>query len=168
MPVFFTHGKQQIYKFYELDQPIKVQVNYPYTGMYQFVPLLKSKEWPISKIFQLVQLHVTIVDGLRPLFIENLQDINNVIDDQGNSLMQGFYGMTVSSPQADVAEGITPTSPSSHSIHNTQKHTTKVILLQSNKFVDAVDQFSNIHNILQNNIKKQYHMNVFISEPHPD
>jgi hypothetical protein len=32
-------------------------------------------------------------------FATNLQDINHVIDEDGNSLMQGFYDMQVSAPQ---------------------------------------------------------------------
>ncbi len=52
-------------KFYELDQPAKAQAIYPYTGMYQFVPLLKSKEWPVDKIYKLARLHVNLIESLR-------------------------------------------------------------------------------------------------------
>jgi hypothetical protein len=33
-------------KFYELENPATATKSYPYTGSYQFVPLVKSKEWP--------------------------------------------------------------------------------------------------------------------------
>jgi hypothetical protein len=77
-------------KFYELDHPAKAQAIYPYTGMYHFVPLLKSKEWPMDKIYKLARLHVNLIKSLRPMYVNNLQDINHVIDEEGNSLMQGF------------------------------------------------------------------------------
>jgi hypothetical protein len=38
-------------------------------------------------------------------FATNLQDINHVIDEDGNSLMQGFYDMQVSAPQWYETEG---------------------------------------------------------------
>ncbi len=102
------------------------------------------------------------MEGLKPLFLGNIQDINHVIDDLGNSLMQGFYGMTVMSSTSQGAEGITPPVQLIHSIHNTRKPNTKVILVQTSKFNDAVDQFSNIHNILQTKINESYHENVFV------
>jgi hypothetical protein len=148
-------------KFYELDNPTKTQEVYPYTGMYQFVPLIKSKEWPISKIFQLAQLHVSIVENLRPLYLANLQDINHLIDTLGNSLMQGFYGMTMPQTPEQVTEG-KPGTQLIHSVHNTSKLNTKVVLVQTDKWDDTIDQFTNIDTILQNNIDTQFHDNVFL------
>jgi hypothetical protein len=147
--------------FYELDNRVKAKEDYPYTGMYQFVPLLKTKEWPLEKIYKLAQLHVNIVEGLRPIFIANLQDINHIIDDHENSLMQGFYGIQTSS-QNHTAEGQVPASQLIHSIHNTSKQNTKVFLTQSSKYEEALDQFSNIYNILRTNIGIKYHSNVFV------
>jgi hypothetical protein len=144
-----------------LDPPQQAGEVYPYTGKYQFVPMLKTTEWPLSKIYQLARLHVSIIEGLQPLFITNLQDVNNVIDVHGNSLMQGFYGMTVPSiTQAD--DSVTPASPLIHSIHNTSKNTTKAILIQKNRVDAAVDKFANISNILKTNIHPAFHENVFI------
>jgi hypothetical protein len=37
--------------FYKLKNPAKAIESYPYTGMYQLVPFLKSKEWPIEFFF---------------------------------------------------------------------------------------------------------------------
>jgi hypothetical protein len=134
--------------------------------MYQFVPLLKSKEWPISKIYKLAQLHVSIVEGLRPLFITKLQDINNVINAEGNSLMQGFYCMTVP-PDLQSESGITPPSQLIHSIHNTNRNTIKAVLVHYTKFDSAVDQLSNIANILKSHIHREFHNNVFVPDTEP-
>jgi hypothetical protein len=145
-----------------LDHPAKAQETYPYTGMYQFVPLLKSKEWPVDKIYKLARLHVNLIESLRPMYVNNLQDINHVIDEDGNSLMQGFYGMQVSNPQRHKTGGLVPASQLIQSVHNTSRNNKKVFLTQASKFEEAVDQFSNLHNILKNNIKHQFHANVFI------
>jgi hypothetical protein len=134
--------------------------------MYQFIPLLKSKEWPISKIYKLAQLHVSIVEGLRQLSITNLQDINNVINAEGNSLMQGFYGMTVP-PDLQLESGITPPSQLIHSIHNTNRNTTKTVLVHYTKLDSAVDQLSNIANILKTHVHSEFHNNVFIPDKEP-
>jgi hypothetical protein len=108
-------------KFYALDHPTIAREVFPCTGKYQFVPLLQSKEWTIQKIYQLAKLHVNIIEWLKPLYIANLQDINNEIDEMGTSLMHGFYGMTVSSSEQKVFNGITPANQLIHSIHNTGK-----------------------------------------------
>jgi hypothetical protein len=38
-------------RFYDLKDPRTAIVDYPYTGLYQFVPMVKSSEWPIAKIY---------------------------------------------------------------------------------------------------------------------
>jgi archaellum component FlaC len=149
-------------KFYALDHPNTAREVFPYTGMYQFVPLLQSKEWTIQKIYQLAKLHVSIIDRLKPIYIANLQDINNVIDAQGTSLMHGFYGMTVSSPELKVSDGITPATQLIHSIHNTGKINTKVVLIQTEKFEAAMDQLTNLHNIIKTNIDPTYLGHVLV------
>jgi hypothetical protein len=65
---------------YELGNPLTATKQYPYTGGYQFVPMLKSKEWPISKIYHLAKIHAAIINDLRPLYLENLQDIHHLIN----------------------------------------------------------------------------------------
>jgi hypothetical protein len=40
-------------KFYSLGNPMQVQQQFPYTGKYQFVPFLKTKEWTVQKILNL-------------------------------------------------------------------------------------------------------------------
>jgi hypothetical protein len=89
-----------------MEQPSKAVQTYPYTGIYQFVPLVKSTEWPIQKIYDLAQLHVGIIDNLKSIYTKNLQEIRNEIDAAGNSLLQGFYGMlsTISEPNSDLSQ----------------------------------------------------------------
>jgi len=36
-------------RFHKLKHPSVAMIDYPYTGNYQFVPLLQSKEWSIKK-----------------------------------------------------------------------------------------------------------------------
>jgi hypothetical protein len=85
-------------KFYALGNPAKAAEDYPYTGKYQFVPFLKTKEWTIAKILRLAKLHVKIVQDLRVIFLINLQNIHNQINHDGITLMQGFYGMQFKYP----------------------------------------------------------------------
>jgi hypothetical protein len=47
--------------FFSQPKPEVAKVKYPYTGLYQFVPMLQSKEWPTVKIFQLAKVHVKIL-----------------------------------------------------------------------------------------------------------
>lgn len=81
-------------EFYKLPNPVSAQLQYPYTGKYTFVPLLQSKEWTVSKILRLAQYHVSIIQDLKTVFISNLQNIHNKINVRGETLLQGFYGMT--------------------------------------------------------------------------
>ncbi len=155
------HAQSLREKFYQLDPPHQAEASYPYTGKYQFVPLLKSKEWSLEKIYTLAKFHVSIIDGLQPLYISNLQDINNIIDEHGNSLMQGFYGMTIPSSTQQVREGSTA-SPLIYSVHNTSRLNMKAVLIKRDNIEEAIDQFTNIANILKTNIKQKFHPNVFI------
>jgi hypothetical protein len=79
--------------------------------------------------------------------------------------MQGFYGMMAPQTPDHVTEG-KPGAQLIHSIYNTSKTNTKVILVQTDKWEEAIDQLTNIDNILKNNIAPQFHDNVFIPE-HP-
>ncbi len=86
-----------------------------------------------------------IVQELRPIFLANLQNIHNGIND-GITLMQGFYGMVHTFPAAK--EGQTESVPLLHSVHNTAKPTTKVLLVHINHYEEALKQLSAIHSIL--------------------
>jgi hypothetical protein len=103
-------------RFYQLKHPKEAHKDHPYTGSYQFVPMLKSKQWPVEKIYQLAQLHVSIMDHLRPLYIQNIQDINNVIVPNGDSLLQVFLRLPVTCREQSL-------DPANllHSIHNTRQ-----------------------------------------------
>jgi len=102
-------------RFYEF-QPSKIVKNYPYTGLYPFVPMIKSKEWSIQKIHQLAQLHVSILNDLKAIYVSNILDIHHLINDKGESLLQYFLTQKTSiqhNNDANLPE------PLFHSIHNT-------------------------------------------------
>jgi hypothetical protein len=43
--------------FFAQPKPELAKAKFPYTGPYQFVPTLQSKEWPVIKIVQLAKVH---------------------------------------------------------------------------------------------------------------
>jgi hypothetical protein len=47
----------------------------------------------VNKILQLAKLYVQIINDLKPIFLANLQDLQQEITPTGNTFMQGFYGM---------------------------------------------------------------------------
>jgi hypothetical protein len=141
---------------------VEAPSTYPYTGSYQFVPLLKSKEWSIQKIYHLAKLHVSVINDLKTIYLVNIQDLNMVVNDSGDPLMQGFLNMTTTDSLGDAK-----TNKLLHSIRNTGKSTTKVALVKTDKNQDALDQFANIENLLATNIHVNYHANVFVEGPRP-
>jgi hypothetical protein len=156
------HATKLRERFYDLQDPRTAIADYPYTGLYQFVPMVKSTDWPISKIYQLAHLHSSIIDDLKAMYVHNIQDVNNVIDDSGFSLLQGFYGMTVS--------GQATTDPKErllHSIHNTSRMGVKLALVSSSKYKSALGQFTNLKNILTNCVNSKYHSSVFVTGSPP-
>ncbi len=146
-------------RFFSLGDPKQVQQKFPYTGRYQFVPFLKTKEWTVQKILSLARLHVKIVQDLRPIFLSNLQDIHNSIDNGGTTLMQGFYGMQYTLPLGDAPP---EPEPLLHSIHNTGKQYTKVALVPTCHYDSALTQLSAIHSILTSYISNEYLDRVFV------
>jgi hypothetical protein len=88
-------------KFFSLGNPTQAQERFPCTGKYQFVPFLKTHEWTVAKILQLAKLHVKLIHDLKAIFIKNLKNIHNTIDDDGTILLQGFYGMTFTHPTVE-------------------------------------------------------------------
>lgn len=156
------HATQLRERFYELQDPLVAIKDYPYTGLYQFVPMVKSTEWPIDKIFKLAHLHSSIIDDLKTIHVHHIQDLNNVIHDSGYSLLQGFYGMTVSGqPSNDINDRLL------HSIHNTARQGVKVALVSTSKYESALGQFANLFNILSGSIDPKYHSCVFVSGNRP-
>lgn len=147
-------------RFYSLENPNIAFNHFPYTGMYQFVPFLKTKEWTCLKILQLAKLHVSIIQDLKPIFIANLQNIHHAIKPDGETLLQGFYGMTYTPPPTN---GVIPDKvPLLHSIHNTGNKTTKVILARTEYYDEALNQLSALHEILTANIPLEYQERVFV------
>jgi hypothetical protein len=110
-----------------------------------------------SKVFNLAQVHVNIVSDLRSIYINNLQDINTIINEAGESLMQGLYILETS-----ACDSSTIRSKLLHSVHNTARPTTKVALGTSSKYEDALGQLTNLQNILINSVPIDYHQFIFV------
>jgi hypothetical protein len=146
-------------KFFSLAVPELLQQQFPYTGRYPLIPLIKTKEWTVNKIFSLAKLHVKMMQDLKAIFLTNLQDIQTVIDQDGTTLMQGFYGMQF---PTTLPSQKTP-EPLIHSIHNTGSKTTKVVLVTTAHYEEALTQLSAIHSILTSSIPQEYHTRVFIN-----
>jgi hypothetical protein len=148
-------------KFFSLGNPLEAKLNYPYTGHFQFVLFLHTKEWTIPKILRLAKLHVSIVQDLKPIFLGNLKKNHNTIDNDGTTLLQGFYGMSYSTLSSNTAPARTVSLL--HSVHNTGLKTTKTALVSQTLFQEALNQLSTLHDILSNNILEPFHGNVFIN-----
>ncbi len=146
--------------FYKLANPLTAHLEHPYTGKYPFVALLQSKEWTSSKILRLAQYHVSIIQELKSIFIGNLQNIHNVININGETLLQGFYGMT--KPTLPT-ESLSEPTPLLHSVHDTGNKTTKVALVKTSLHEEALNQLAAIHEILTANVSQEYHQAVFVN-----
>ncbi len=109
-------------------------MSFQYVGGHQIVFLIKSKEWPVSKIYCLAKLHSHIVHDLKPRFVHNIKDLRNKIGST-LTLCQGFYGML-----AKESSGKENPFPLLDSIHNTNAPHTKVALASADHFDEAVTQ----------------------------
>jgi hypothetical protein len=115
-------------RFYSLGDPAIVKRHFSYTGNHQFNPLLKSNHWPINNIWRLAKAHEMIVTGLKPIFVENLQDLDTKINDH-ETLRNGFSGML--HIDTDESGKEINRQPLLYSIHNTGSKTIKVMLVPS-------------------------------------
>jgi hypothetical protein len=140
--------------FFSQPKPEISKAKFPYTGPYRFVPTLQLKEWPIVKIYQLAKVHVKICQNLKPIFIQNLQDIRNAIASDGHTLMRGFLGM--SRKIEDKVYALI------HSVHNTNHPHIKAILVPQENYEVAVEQFSTIHLDLLSGVPREFHSSVFV------
>jgi len=140
--------------FFSQPKPEISKAKVPYTGPYQFVPTLQSKEWPVVKIYQLAKVHVKICQNLKPIFIQNLQDIRNAIASDGHTLMRGFLGM--SRKIEDKVYALI------HSVHNTNCPHIKAIPVPQENYEVAVEQFSTIHLDLLSGVPREFHSSVFV------
>ena len=138
-----------------MPPPAKGKVDYPYTGCYQFVPTLQSKEWLLHKIFQLATVHVKICDNLKAIYVQNLQDIRNEIGPRGHTLMQGFLGMQHEIEEQGKISLI-------HSVHNTGRPNIKAVLVPAGNYNIAIDQLATMHQGLLSGVPPSYHKNVFV------
>jgi hypothetical protein len=141
--------------FFAQLKPADAKHMFPYTGPYQFVPLLPSKEWSVHKIFQLAKVHVRICDNLKAIYIQNLQDIRNEIGPQGNTLLKGILGMTLNLENKEVV-------PLIQSVHNTGRATVKVVLVLSENYDFALEQLAVLHPALLAGVPEAYQSNVFV------
>lgn len=141
--------------FFSQPKPSEVTATFPYTGPYQFVPMLQFKAWPIIKIFQLANVHVKLCDNLQVIYVQKLQDIRNEIGPQGHTLMKGFLGLAV------TVEG-RGTFPLIHSIHNTGRATVKAVLVHRENYDYAIAQLAAIQEALLSGVPQEYHANVFV------
>jgi len=148
------YAKQLREAFFTQPKPSEAAVKYPYTGPYQFVPMLQSKEWPVLKIYQLAKVHVKLCDNLKVIYVQNLKDIRNAIGPNGHTLMKGFLGMTI------TMEGCT--LPLLHSIHNTGRENVKAILVHQEYYDYAIENLSTLHVELSSGVPQEYHENVFV------
>lgn len=96
----------------------------------------------------------------KAIFMKHLKDIHTIISHNGMTLMQGFYGMLYNLPTEDGLQS--QTKPFLHSIHNTGKSTTKVVLVPSSHYAAAITQLSAFQRILASYIPPEYHIGVFI------
>jgi len=122
------------------------------------VPLLKSKEWSVTKICHLAKVHMQLIQDLKLVFLQNIKDLHNSIG-PNFTLCQGFCGMETSPSTGKPKEILL------HFIHNTSVPTTKVALTKSALYDNAVSQFSVIAGLLKEKISPDYYLNVFTTEP---
>jgi hypothetical protein len=151
---YTRHAKNLRKSFFLQPKPAEAALHFLYTGPYQFVPMLQSKEWPVQKIYQLAKVHAKLCENLKVLYIENLQDIRNKIGDQGHTLMRGFLGMMVTVNGNSI--------PLIQSIHNTGKKNVKAVLVHHEHYEYAIEQMTVIHHALLSGVPHDYHDKVFI------
>jgi hypothetical protein len=148
-------------QFYSLGNPAIVKRHFSYTGNHQFIPLLKSNHWPINKIWRLAKAHKLIVTGLKPIFLEHLQDLDTKINDHV-TLRDGFLGML--HIDRDESGKEINRQPLLHSIHNTGSKTIKVVLVPTKLYDSTVHQLSIIHHTLKTYIPQEHHDKVFVGD----
>jgi hypothetical protein len=148
-------------RFYSLGDPAIVKRHFSYTGNHQFNPLLKSNHWPINNIWRLAKAHEMIVTGLKPIFVENLQDLDTKINDH-ETLRNGFSGML--HIDTDESGKEINRQPLLYSIHNTGSKTIKVMLVPSKLNDWAVHQLSIVHHTLKPYISQEHHDKVFVGD----
>lgn len=140
--------------FFAQPKPADAKIDYPYTGIYQFVPMLQSKEWPTTKIFQLAKVHTKMCQNMKVIYLENLQDIRNVIGTEGQMLARGFLGLATTTASGPVQL--------IHSIHNTGRRGIKAVLVYNENYEAALESLATIHQQLLAGVNPAYHKQVFI------
>jgi hypothetical protein len=144
-------------RFYSLGDPLTVYQCFQYVDKYQFIPLLKSREWSVDKIWRLAKFHDNIIVGLWPIFLQNLQDLNNkIIPTQ--TLHAAFMSMIIDI----VKDGKQVSDHLLYSIHNTGNLTTTVALIPPLYYDIATLRLSAVHSALLAHVSAEYHGAVFL------
>jgi hypothetical protein len=107
----------------------------------------------VSKIFQLAKLHTRICHNLQVMYIDNLQDVRNVIVDDGQMLMRGFTDMILA-PGSLI--------PLLHSVRNTSRPYTKAILFPREHYQEVINQMGAVHPGLLAKVQPPYFDKVLV------
>jgi hypothetical protein len=125
--------------------------------------MIKSKECSVQEIHQLAQLHISILNDLKAIYVsnihENIHDIYHLINNDGESLLQHFLNQKTSIQHNDD-ENLP--EPLFHSRHNTAKPHIKVFLMKTSNYDEALGQLTNLYTTLHTSIPVEYHHNVLI------
>jgi len=89
------------------------------------------------------------------IYLQNLQDIWNVIGENKHTILRGFLGMAYAKSPEHKVQLI-------HSIHNTGRKNVKVVLVPKEHYDLAIEQFGAIHQCLLSVIEPIYHKNAFV------
>jgi hypothetical protein len=111
-------------------------------------------------------LHVKSIDDFKKIYLQNLPDLNNLIDKNNTALLHWFYDLKTA-VQLCSHESHIPKNHLLNSIHNTGRSSTKVALVHSSKYLDALGQLETLDTFLVNSIAKQYHSKVFLPGSKP-
>jgi len=88
------------------------------------------------------------------LYLENLQDVRNVIGTEGQVLLRGFMTMT---RKTDTGKLLLI-----HSVHNTGRKNIKAVLVFKENYDDALEEFATLHQKLLSGVNPAFHQKVFV------
>jgi hypothetical protein len=101
-----------------------------------------------------------MVSDLLPIFLTNLQDLNNLIGEK-KTLWDGI--LTMQYTEFDAAGKVTYSQVLLESIHHTGNPYKKVALVPTRHYTSAISQLTAAHSSLQEYIHPSFHDKVFIA-----
>jgi hypothetical protein len=101
-----------------------------------------------------------MVSNLLPIFLTNLQDLNNLIGEK-TTLRDGI--LTMQYTEFDTAGKVTYSQVLLESIHHTGNPNKKVALLPTRHYSSAISQLTAAHSSLQEYIHPSFHDKVFFA-----